>query len=270
MITPNLTRPIAFFDLETTGVNVASDRIVEISILKISPDGTREVKTKRINPGMPIPLASSLIHGIYDADVANEPTFKGIAKSLSEFLKNCDLAGYNSNKFDIPVLVEEFLRAEVDFDVSNRRFVDVQNIFHQMEQRTLKAAYKFYCGKQIINAHSAQADIEATYEVFLAQLEKYQGVEFEDKKGNKSFPVVNDIKALHDFTNINKNADLAGRIIFNEQNVEVFNFGKHTGKPVEQVLKEEPSYYAWMMNGDFPLYTKKILTDIKLRMAFNR
>lgn len=220
----NLTRPIAFFDLETTGVNVASDRIVEISILKISPDGTKEIKTKRINPGMPIPPSSSEIHGIYDADVANEPTFKAIAKSLADFLKNCDLAGYNSNKFDIPVLAEEFLRAEIDFDVSNRRFVDVQNIFHQMEQRTLKAAYKFYCGKEIINAHSAQADIEATFEVFLAQLEKYKGVEFTDKKGNKSTPVVNDIKALHDFTNINKNADLAGRIIFNEQGVEVFNF----------------------------------------------
>jgi len=266
----NLTRPIAFFDLETTGVNVASDRIVEISILKISPDGTKEIKTKRINPGMPIPPSSSEIHGIYDADVANEPTFKAIAKSLADFLKNCDLAGYNSNKFDIPVLAEEFLRAEIDFDVSNRRFVDVQNIFHQMEQRTLKAAYKFYCGKEIINAHSAQADIEATFEVFLAQLEKYKGVEFTDKKGNKSTPVVNDIKALHDFTNINKNADLAGRIIFNEQGVEVFNFGKHTAKPVEQVLKDEPSYYAWMMNGDFPLYTKKVLTDIKLRMAFGR
>lgn len=270
MIQPNLTRPIAFFDLETTGVNVASDRIVEISILKISPDGSKEIKTKRINPTIPIPLQSSEVHGIYDKDVANEPTFKGIAKSLADFLKNCDLAGYNSNKFDIPILVEEFLRADVDFDISNRRFVDVQNIFHQMEQRTLKAAYKFYCGKEIVNAHSAQADIEATYEVFLAQLEKYQGVEFTDKKGNVSTPVVNDIKALHDFTNINKNADLAGRIIFNENNVEVFNFGKHTGKPVEQVLKDEPSYYAWMMNGDFPLYTKKVLTDIKLRMAFNR
>ncbi|MCE3280320.1 MAG: polymerase epsilon subunit-like 3-5 exonuclease [Bacteroidetes bacterium] len=270
MIQLNLTRPIAFFDLETTGVNVASDRIVEISILKISPDGTKEIKTKRINPTIPIPLQSSEIHGIYDKDVADEPTFKGIAKSLSDFLKNCDLAGYNSNKFDIPILVEEFLRAEIEFDISNRRFVDVQNIFHQMEQRTLKAAYKFYCGKEIINAHSAQADIEATYEIFLAQLEKYQGVEFEDKKGKKSIPVVNDIKALHDFTNINKNADLAGRIIFNDKNIEVFNFGKHTGKPVEQVLKEEPSYYAWMMNGDFPLYTKKVLTDIKLRMAFNR
>lgn len=270
MITPNLTRPIAFFDLETTGVNVASDRIVELAILKIMPDGSREMKARRINPTIPIPKQSSEIHGIYDADVANEPTFKGIAKNLAEFLKDCDLAGYNSNKFDIPVLVEEFLRAEVDFDLKNRRFVDVQNIFHQMEQRTLKAAYKFYCGKEIVNAHSAEADIEATYEVFLAQLERYANVEFEDKKGNKSFPIKNDIKALHDFTNISKNADLAGRIIFNEQGVEVFNFGKHTGKPVEQVLREEPSYYSWMMNGDFPLYTKKTLTDIKLRMAFNR
>lgn len=270
MILPVLNRPIAFFDLETTGINVASDRIVEISILRISPDGTKEIKTKRINPTIPIPKQSSEIHGIYDKDVADEPTFKGIAKSLAEFLKDCDLAGYNSNKFDIPILVEEFLRAEIDFDLKGRRFVDVQNIFHQMEQRTLKAAYKFYCGKNIENAHSAQADIEATYEVFLAQLERYNGVEFEDRKGNRSIPIVNDIKALHDFTNIHKNADLVGRIVFNEQGVEVFNFGKHTGKPVEQVLRDEPSYYAWMQNGDFPLYTKKVLTEIKLRMAFNR
>ena len=270
MIQPNLTRPIAFFDLETTGVNVASDRIVEISILKISPDGTKEIKTKRINPTIPIPIQSSEIHGIYDKDIADEPTFKGIAKSLAEFLKNCDLAGYNSNKFDIPVLAEEFLRAEIDFDLKGRRFIDVQNIFHQMEQRTLKAAYKFYCGKDIINAHSAEADIEATYEVFLAQLKKYDGVEFEDRKGNKSIPVINDIKALHDFTNMNKNADLAGRIIFNDEGIEIFNFGKHTGKSVEIVLREEPSYYSWMLNGDFPLYTKKVLTEIKLRMAFNR
>ncbi len=270
MLKLNLTRPIAFFDLETTGVNVASDRIVEISILKISPDGSKEIKTKRINPTIPIPIQSSLIHGIYDKDIANEPTFKSIAKSLSDFLVNCDLAGYNSNKFDVPILVEEFLRAEVDFDIKGRRLVDVQNIFHQMEQRTLKAAYKFYCGKQIENAHSAQADIEATYEVFLAQLERYDGVLFEDRNGNISTPVINDIKALHDFTNINKNADLAGRIVYNDKNVEVFNFGKHTGKPVEQVLREEPSYYSWMMNGDFPLFTKKVLTDIKLRMAFNK
>ncbi len=266
----NLSKPIAFFDLETTGVNVASDRIVEISILKVMPDGTKEIKTKRINPTIPIPIQSSEVHGIYDKDVENEPTFKAIAKSLADFLKDCDLAGYNSNKFDIPVLVEEFLRADVDFDLKNRRFVDVQNIFHQMEQRTLKAAYKFYCGKDIKNAHSAQADIEATYEVFLAQLDRYDGVEIEDKKGNKIIPVKNDVKALHDFTNINKNADLAGRIVFNENGVEVFNFGKHMGKPVEQVLKEEPSYYAWMMNGDFPLYTKKVLTEIKLRSAFGK
>src|SRR3954463_16389660 len=234
----NLKRPIAFFDLETTGVNIASDRIVEIAILKVLPNGIKEIKTKRIHPTIPIPIESSLIHGIYDADIQDAPKFKEIAKSLAEFLKDCDLAGYNSNRFDIPVLAEEFLRAEIDFDLKGRSFVDVQNIFHQMEQRTLKAAYKFYCGKDIVNAHSAQADIEATYEVFLAQLDKYEGVEFEDKKGNKSTPVKNDIQALHDFTNINKTADLAGRIIFNEEQVEVFNFGKHTGKPVEQVLRD--------------------------------
>jgi DNA polymerase-3 subunit epsilon len=265
-----LTRPIAFFDLETTGVNVASDRIVELSFLKITPDGKKEIKTKRINPTIPIPLESSLVHGIYDADVANEPTFKAIAKSLSTFLDNCDLAGYNSNKFDVPVLVEEFLRADVEFDIRNRKFVDVQNIFHQMEQRTLKAAYRFYCGKDIVNAHSAQADIEATYEVLLAQLEKYETTEYEDRKGNKSIPVVNNVDALHEFTYLTKNADLAGRIIFNEKGIEVFNFGKHTGKAVEEVLKIEPSYYAWIMNGDFPLYTKKILTGIKLRALNNK
>ncbi|MEO6902815.1 MAG: exonuclease domain-containing protein [Bacteroidia bacterium] len=270
MTTLKITNPIAFFDLETTGVNVASDRIVEISILKLLPNGNKEIKTKRINPTIPIPIQSSLIHGIYDADVVNEPTFKGIAKSLAVFLQDCDLAGYNSNRFDIPVLMEEFLRAEVDFDLKGRKFVDVQNIFHQMEQRTLKAAYKFYCDKPLINAHSAEADTEATYEIFLAQLEKYKDTVFEDKQGNESIPIKNDIAALHDFTNINKCADLAGRIVFNEEGIEVFNFGKHTGKSVQQILKDEPSYYNWMMNGDFPLYTKKVLTDIKLRTAFNR
>lgn len=270
MIALNLTRPLAFFDLETTGVNVASDRIVEISILKISVDGTKEIKTKRINPTIPIPQGASDVHGIYDKDVANEPTFKNLAKSLATFLEDCDLAGYNSNKFDVPILVEEFMRAEVSFDLKNRRLVDVQNIFHQMEPRTLKAAYKFYCGKEIINAHSAEADIIATYDVFMSQLERYDGVEFEDKKGTKSIPVKNDVQALHDFTSMNKNADLAGRIIFNEKGIEVFNFGKHTGKAVEKVLKDEPSYYSWMMNGDFPLYTKKVLTDIKLRMAVSK
>jgi DNA polymerase-3 subunit epsilon len=260
----NLKRPIAFFDLETTGVNVASDRIVEIAILKIMPGGEKEMKTRRINPGIPIPLESSLVHGIYDKDVANESTFKAIGKSLAEFLKDCDLAGYNSNKFDIPVLMEEFLRAEIEFDLEGRNCVDVQNIFHQMEQRTLKAAYKFYCGKPLINAHSAEADIEATYEVFLAQIEKYKDTEFTDKAGKVSKPVVNDMKALNDFTTVTKNVDLAGRIVYNDKGIEVFNFGKHTGKPVVDVLKQEPSYYAWMQQGDFPLYTKKVLTRIKL------
>lgn len=266
----NLTKPIVFFDLETTGINVASDRIVEIGLLKIMPDGTQDRKTKRINPTIPIPKEASDVHGIYDKDVAEEPTFKAIAKSLGEYLKNCDLAGYNSNRFDIPVLVEEFLRADVDFELKGRRFIDVQNIFHKMEQRTLSAAYKFYCGKKIENAHSAQADIEATFEVFLAQLEKYEGVEFEDKKGNVSTPIVNDMKALHEFTNVTRNVDMAGRIVYNEENVEVFNFGKHKGKSVEDVLTKEPSYFGWMSKGDFPLHTKKVLQDIKLRMAFNR
>jgi DNA polymerase-3 subunit epsilon len=261
----NLKRPIAFFDLETTGVNVANDRIVEIAIVKILPDGSKECKEKRINPGIPIPLESSLIHGIYDTDIADAPTFKAIGKSLAEFLKDCDLGGYNSNKFDIPVLMEEFLRAEIDFNLEGRNCVDVQNIFHQMEQRTLKAAYKFYCGKELINAHSALADIEATYEVFLAQIDRYKDAEFTDKAGNKSVPVVNDIKALNDFTTVTKNVDLAGRIVWNDKGVEVFNFGKHTGKPVAEVLKQEPSYYAWMQQGDFPLYTKKVLTRIKLK-----
>ncbi len=266
MIQLNLTRPIAFFDLETTGVNVASDRIVEISILKIHVDGTKEIKTKRINPTIPIPKQASEIHGIYDKDVANEPTFKAIAKSLATFLDDCDLGGYNSNKFDVPILVEEFMRADVPFEFKNRKLIDVQNIFHKMEQRTLSAAYKFYCGKEIRNAHSAEADIEATFEVFLSQLERYDGKEFEDKKGNKSFPVKNDMQAIHDFTNINNNADLAGRIGFNDKGIEVFSFGKHTGKPVEQVLRDEPSYFDWMMKGDFPLYTKKVLKEIKDRM----
>lgn len=261
----NLKRPIAFIDLETTGVDVAVDRIVEISILKVHPDGAKELKTKRVNPGIPIPLTSSEIHGIYDKDVKDEPKFGNIAKSLLEFLTNCDLAGYNSNKFDVPLLVEEFLRAGLDFDTRQRKLVDVQNIFHQMEQRTLAAAYKFYCQKELENAHSAEADINATYQILLAQLEKYNQTEFIDKKGNKSVPVVNDIDALHQFTYLTNNADLAGRIIFDEKGKEVFNFGKHKGKRVEEVLKAEPSYYSWMMNGDFPLYTKKILTAIKLR-----
>lgn len=258
----NLIRPLAFFDLETTGVNVGADRIVEISILKAMPDGSELVKTLKINPEMPIPLQSSLIHGIYQEHIANEPTFKMVAQELADFIGDADLAGYNSNRFDIPVLLEEFLRAGVDFEMNDRKFVDVQNIFHQMEQRTLRAAYKFYCDKDIVNAHSAEADIKATYHVLLAQIERYKDVDFEDKQGNLSKPVQNNVDALHAFTNMNKPVDFAGRMVFNEEEQECFNFGKHKGKTVEQVFDLEPSYYAWMKQGDFPLYTKKKLTEV--------
>lgn len=251
----NLSKPLALIDLETTGVSVGSDRIVEFSVLKINVDGKKEIYTQRVNPEMPIPIKSSEIHGIYDADIANEPTFKQIAHKLNEFIKNCDFAGYNSNKFDIPLLAEEFLRVDVDFDLKNRRLVDVQNIFHIMEPRTLAAAYKFYCGKEIENAHSAEADIAATYEVLEAQITKYSQLE-------------NNIDFLADFSMKTKNVDLAGRIIYNEKKEEVFSFGKYKDQSVEAVFKKEPSYYDWMMKGDFPLYTKKVITAIRLR-AFN-
>lgn len=254
-----LKRPLAFFDLEATGINVASDRIVEISILKAMPNGDELIKTIKIKPLIPIPLASSLIHGIYDEDVKDAPTFKDIAPELVDFFADADLAGYNSNKFDIPMLLEEFLRVGIHFDIDKRKFVDVQNIFHQMEQRTLKAAYQFYCGKDIINAHSAEADIKATYEVLLAQLDKYEGKNYEDKQGLISQPVKNDVDALHVFTNLNKPVDFAGRLVLNDDNQPTFNFGKHKGKTLFQVFDEEPSYYSWMMNGDFPLYTKNRL-----------
>lgn len=261
----NLKRPLAFFDLETTGTMIGLDRIIEIAVLKVLPDGTQEMKSSRINPEMPIPYESSLIHGIFDEDVKDAPVFKEAGKEFAEFLDNCDLAGYNSNKFDIPMLMEEFLRAGISFDLENRRFVDVQNIFHQMEQRTLKAAYQFYCGKAIENAHSAEADTMATYEVLLAQLDRYKGQEWEDKKGNKSVPVQNDVEALHEFTNLSRPVDFAGRIVFNENGIEIFNFGKHKGKCVEDVFQAEPSYYSWMQQGDFPLYTKRCLEKIWIR-----
>lgn len=257
----NLKRPLAFFDLEATGVNVGADRIVEIAILKALPDGTEEVKTWRVNPQMPIPLESSLIHNIYDKDIADEPTFKMLAKEVAEFFGDSDLAGYNSNKFDIPMLLEEFLRAEHDFDMSDRKFVDVQNIFHQMEQRTLKAAYKFYCGDELINAHAAEADVRATYEVLLGQLDLYKDKEFESKDGKKSMPVVNDVEGLHNFTNLHRPVDFAGRMVYNDKGEVCFNFGKHKGKTALQVFTAEPSYYAWMKQGDFPLYTKKKLDE---------
>jgi DNA polymerase-3 subunit epsilon len=266
----NLKRPLAFFDLEATGTNIGLDRIVEISIIKLNPDGSEEVKTWRVNPEMLIPLETSLVHGIYDEDIKDEPVFKTLAEAVAAFIGDSDLAGYNSNKFDIPMLMEEFLRAGVLFDLENRHFVDVQNIFHQMEQRTLKAAYQFYCKKDIINAHSAEADTRATMEVLLAQIEKYENTEFEDKKGNRSKPIVNDIEALHKFTNLNSPVDFAGRMVYNDKGEELFNFGKHKGKRVEDVFNIEPSYYSWMMNGDFPLYTKRKLEEIYSRWNAKR
>ncbi|WP_374948140.1 exonuclease domain-containing protein [Mucilaginibacter sp.] len=260
-----LKRPLAFFDLETTGTNIGVDRIVEISVIKLHPDGTDEVGTWRVHPGIPIPLESSLVHGIYDEHIKDEKRFKELGNHIAEFIGDADLAGYNSNKFDIPMLMEEFLRAGVDFDLENRHFVDVQNIFHQMEQRTLKAAYQFYCDKQIVNAHSAEADTRATMEVLLAQIERYENQEWEDKKGNKSMPVIGDVEALHKFTNLSRPVDFAGRMVYNEDGEELINFGKHKGKRVEDVLNAEPSYYSWMMQGDFPLYTKRKLEEIYKR-----
>ena len=247
-----LNRPLAFFDLETTGVVIGADRIVEISILKMMPDETKCIMTKRINPERPIPYESSLVHGIYDKDVANEPTFRQLAHEIAGFIGNSDLAGYNSNKFDIPFLVDEFIRAGVPFEVRSRRMIDVQNIFHKMEQRTLAAAYRFYCNKEMVNAHNAEADISATFEVFMAQLDRYPDLQ-------------KDIDYLHQFSCMNANVDLAGRIVFNEKKEEVFNFGKHKGRLVSEVFSKEPSYYDWMMNGDFPAETKQVLTAIRLR-----
>ncbi len=261
----NLKRPLAFFDLETTGTMIGLDRIVEIGIIKVNPDDTEEVKAWKVNPEMPIPLETSLIHGIYDEDIADAPTFKAIAPEVAEFLQDCDLAGYNSNKFDIPMLLEEFLRTGEHFEIEGRRFVDVQNIFHQMEQRTLKAAYKFYCDKDIKNAHTAVADTRATLDVFVAQLQRYENTEWEDKQGNRSVPVVNDVEALHKFSNIHRTVDFAGRMVYNDQGEEVFNFGKHKGKLVTDVFNAEPAYFGWMMNGDFSLYTKRKLQDVHQR-----
>ncbi|MDA3879392.1 MAG: exonuclease domain-containing protein [Prolixibacteraceae bacterium] len=260
-----LNNPIVFFDLETTGINVASDRIVEIALLKIKPNEEKEELLMRINPEMPIPEQSSRIHDIYDDDVKDAPTFREVAKKVVSFIEGCDLAGFNSNRFDIPLLAEEFLRAGVDIDMKKRKFVDVQTIFHKMEKRTLSAAYKLYCKKDLENAHSAMADTKATYEILKAQLDTYENTEYEDNNGNVSIPIKNDMNALSEFSSFDKFVDFMGRIVYDENGVEVFNFGKNKGKPVEKVLKEQPGYYGWIMNGDFPLYTKKVLTNIKLR-----
>lgn len=247
----NLKKPICFFDLETTGINVAKDRIVEIAILKVFPNGNKESHTWRVNPDMPIPAESTAIHGITNEMVANEPTFKELAPKVYALIKDSDLGGFNSNRFDIPLLAEELLRAEVDFDMKKALSVDVQTIFHKMEKRTLEAAYKFYCGKDLTNAHSAEADTEATYEVLKSQLDKYDNLE-------------NDISFLADFSSHKEHVDFAGFISYNEEGVEAFSFGKYKGRLVDDILEKDPGYFGWVLNADFPLYTKKVLTRIRL------
>lgn len=251
----NLKKPIVFFDLETTGLGIGTDRIVEISLLKRNPNGTEERKTYRVNPEMPISEESSNIHGISNDDVKDAPTFKQLASEIHKFIEGCDLSGFNLLKFDVPMLAEEFLRVDHDFDLKNRKIIDVQRIFHQMEKRTLEAAYKFYCDKSLVDAHSAEADTVATYEVYKAQLERYEELE-------------NDTESVHAFTGSPSDSlvDFAGRIVKNKDGIPCINFGKHKGKPVEDVLKTDPGYYSWMMRGDFPLYTKKKMTEIKLSM----
>ncbi len=249
----NLKNPLLFFDIESTGLNVATDRIVELCAVKVMPNGDTEIKTRRLNPTIPISPEAMAIHGISDEDVKDSPTFAQVAKSLAQWMAGCDFAGYNSIKFDVPMLAEEFLRAGIEFDFRKRKLIDVQNIFHKMEQRNLSAAYKFYCQKELENAHSAEADTLATYEILKAQLDRYPELE-------------NNMEFLADFSSKSKLLDYAGRIILNDKDVPIFNFGKHKGVPVTDVLTREPSYYAWIMNGDFTLDTKKVLTEIKLSM----
>ncbi|MGB0423231.1 MAG: exonuclease domain-containing protein [Flavobacteriales bacterium] len=271
----NLKKPLVFFDLETTGVNVASDRIVELALVKVMPDGSVQTKPDKssgekrflINPEMPIPLETSMIHGVYDEDVKDAPTFAEVAPKLFKYLHGCDLGGFNSNRFDIPLLAEEFLRAGIDFGIEDRNLIDAQVIFHLMEQRTLGAGYKFYCNKELEGAHEALPDTLATYEIFKAQIERYENTEYTDKKGVTSKPIVNDMEAIGVFCQRNNNADLMGRLVYNDDNEVVFNFGKNKGKTVKSILEKEPGYYGWMMQGDFPLYTKRVMKSIKDELA---
>ncbi len=270
----NLKRPLAFFDLETTGTEIGKDRIVELAVVKIMPDGqvsmmpAQRGKEHRliINPTVPIPIESSLVHGIYDADVKDAPTFKDFAPKLFKFLFDCDLGGFNSNRFDIPLLAEEFLRADIDFSIEGRNLIDVQVIFHMMEQRNLKAAYKFYCGKDLPDAHEALPDTLATLEVFESMLDHYKNVEREDEQGQSYLPVQNDMEVIHKLSERRKKADFAGHIVYNEQNLPVFNFGKYKGQVVQEVFTKDTGYFSWMMNADFPLYTKKVLKEIREQM----
>ena len=249
----NLDKPVVFFDLETTGTNTVQDRIVEISYLKVSPNGGEDMHTRRINPEMHFPEQASAVHGIYDDDVKDCPKFKEVAKEIARDFEGSDIAGFNSNRFDVPLLAEEFLRAGVDIDLSRHRFIDVQVIFHKMEQRTLSAAYKFYCGKDLTDAHSADGDTRATYEVLMAQLDRYPDT------------LQNNMAFLSEFSSFTRNVDFAGRIIRNDQGQEVFNFGKYKDMPVVEVFRRDPGYYSWILQGDFPLNTKQVLTRIKLQ-----
>jgi len=268
-MTLKLRNPLAFFDLETTGTNISQDRIVELAFVIVFPNGEQKQKNMLINPTIPIPPESTMIHGIKDEDVKDSPTFKQVAAELAKMLEGCDLAGFNIIKFDVPMLVEEFLRAGVEFEVGNKKLVDAQKIFHLMEKRTLSAAYQFYCNKNLEDAHTAMADTKATIEVLEAQVEKYEGMPVTDLLGKPLGTLENDMSAIHQLTN-EKMIDLAGRIVFDENGDEVFNFGKHKGKKVSEVLRIEPSYYDWILKNDFPLDTKRKLTQIKLKSFFKK
>lgn len=267
----NLKRPLVVFDLETTGTQVGVDRIVEIAMIKVEVDGTVVRKPEKsgaeqrilVHPEMPIPIESSLVHGVYDKDVEGKYTFGQIAPGLVKFLEGCDLGGYNSNRFDVPMLAEEFLRVGVEFGIEGRNLIDVQNIFHKMEQRTLKAAYKFYCDKNLDGAHEAMPDTSATLEILVEQLQRYEETTFEDSHGGVVGPVPQEMGDLHEFCQRSKNADLAGRLVYNDDDEVVFNFGKHRGRSVKDLLDKEPGYYGWMINGDFPRYTLRVLKQIK-------
>lgn len=270
----HLKKPLVIFDLETTGTDLSKDRIVELAMIKVSPDGTVEKKPEQrgaehrvlINPGMPIPIETSLIHGIYDADVADKPTFSQYAKSMSEFIEGCDLGGFNSNRFDVPFLAEEFLRAGIDFGVEGRNLIDVQNIFHMMEQRTLRAAFRFYCDKELDGAHEALPDTEATLEVLLAQLERYESTVVKASNGDEVGPVPTDMDSLHVFCQRQRFADLAGRFVYDDADQVLFNFGQHKGKTVVSILSANPGYFGWMMGADFPEYTKRVLRKVQESM----